>query len=132
MMKLKNTEAGCLFLHLFGPQRAATVQRAMYVTRHGKLPPRGSNHNSEYFRPKHCTYGDGIPASRYVVTSDDRRNAKTALWCRDNRTMQWNLTERGRELAIALVTTLRDSADWVGWCREYCRILTTLATALDS
>jgi hypothetical protein len=100
MVKLNNLEVACLFLLLHGPARAATIQKAMWRYIKGPIVGPGPfRWYAEYFRPNHTTYGDSIPASRYVTHTASMRNVKTALWHRDDETLMWSLTELGKAKA---------------------------------
>jgi hypothetical protein len=85
-------EIAALYLHEHGPARAASIQRHMYLTKWGQPTPEGSNYYNQYFRVK----GTFTDASRYVLNGG---SAATALWRRDDTTMLWSLTERGKRKA---------------------------------
>ena len=110
---LNNLEVAALFLLLNGPARAVTIQKAMYAMIKGKNPPKPFRWYSEYFRPCNSYY-KGILASRYVVTTEDNHNAKTALWCRDEKTLMWTLTGLGKTIAYGATWTLEHD--------KHCRI----------
>ena len=108
---LNNLEVAALFLYLHGPARAATIQKAMHRFITGKKPFGAFRAYGEYFRPNHTTYGDSIPASRYVVHTASMRNIKTALWYRDDVSLIWSLTNLGVAKAKAAKAKLEAGAN---------------------
>jgi hypothetical protein len=113
MVKLNNLEVACLFLLLNGPARAVTIQKAMFTFIKGPIVGPGPfRWYSEYFRPPHTAgYNSG---SRYTMTSLVRKNVRTALWWRDEKTMMWALTALGKAKAY--------SAKWKLEQDKNCRI----------